>query len=62
VGSSLNDGWTADPERNKPGRYLRDMRYDMMAEALGCYAEYVAGPGLQRAFGYRSNPTRGCAG
>jgi thiamine pyrophosphate-dependent acetolactate synthase large subunit-like protein len=38
---SLNGGWTADPEGNKPGRYLGYTRYDKMAEALGCYAEYV---------------------
>jgi len=33
---SLNGGWTADPERNKPGRDLGYTRYDKMAEALGC--------------------------
>ena len=32
---SLNGGWTADPERNKPGRDLGYTRYDKMAEALG---------------------------
>jgi hypothetical protein len=37
-------GWTADPERNKPGRDLGYTRYDKMAEALGCYAEYVEEP------------------
>jgi thiamine pyrophosphate-dependent acetolactate synthase large subunit-like protein len=36
---SLNGGWTADPEGNKPGRYLGYTRYDKMAEALGRYAE-----------------------
>jgi thiamine pyrophosphate-dependent acetolactate synthase large subunit-like protein len=41
---SLNGGWTADPEGNKPGRYLGYTRYDKMAEALGCYAEYVERP------------------
>jgi thiamine pyrophosphate-dependent acetolactate synthase large subunit-like protein len=41
---SLNGGWTADPERNKPGRDLGYTRYDKMAEALGCYAEYVEAP------------------
>ncbi len=51
---SLNGGWTADPEGNKPGRYLGYTRYDKMAEALGCYAEYVEQPedirpALQRA-------------
>jgi thiamine pyrophosphate-dependent acetolactate synthase large subunit-like protein len=38
---SLNGGWTADPQRNKPGRDLGYTRYDKMAEALGCYGEYV---------------------
>jgi thiamine pyrophosphate-dependent acetolactate synthase large subunit-like protein len=52
---SLNGGWTADPEGDKPGRYLGYTRYDKMAEALGCYAEYVEGPedirpALQRAW------------
>jgi thiamine pyrophosphate-dependent acetolactate synthase large subunit-like protein len=52
---SLNGGWTADPERNKPGRDLGYTRYDKMAEALGCYAEYVEDPedirpALQRAW------------
>jgi thiamine pyrophosphate-dependent acetolactate synthase large subunit-like protein len=50
-----NGGWTADPERNKPGRDLGYTRYDKMAEALGCYAEYVEEPeairpALQRAW------------
>jgi thiamine pyrophosphate-dependent acetolactate synthase large subunit-like protein len=40
----LNGGWTADPERNKPGRDLGYTRYDKMAEALGCHAEYVEEP------------------
>ena len=52
---SLNGGWTADPEGDKPGRYLGYTRYDKMAEALGCYAEYVEEPedirpALQRAW------------
>ena len=38
---SLNGGWTADPKREKPGRDLGYTRYDKMAEALGCYGEYV---------------------
>jgi hypothetical protein len=29
---SLNDGWTADPEGNKPGRDLGYTRYDIMAQ------------------------------
>jgi thiamine pyrophosphate-dependent acetolactate synthase large subunit-like protein len=41
---SLNGGWTADPERNKPGRDLGYTRYDKTAEALACYAEYVEEP------------------
>ena len=42
---SLNGGWTADPDGSKPGRDLGYTRYDKMAEALGCYAEYVEEPG-----------------
>ena len=38
---SLNGGWTADPNRDKPGRDLGYTRYDKMAEALGCHGEYV---------------------
>ena len=38
---SLNGGWTGDPKREKPGRDLGYTRYDKMAEALGCYGEYV---------------------
>ena len=41
---SLNGGWTADPQRNKPGRDLGYTRYDKMAEALGCHGEYVEQP------------------
>src|SRR6201986_314812 len=52
---SLNGGWTADPLRNKPGRDLGYTRFDKLAEALGCYAEYVEEPegirpALQRAW------------
>ena len=51
---SLNGGWTADPNRDKPGRDLGYTRYDRMAEALGCYGEYVDNaeairPALERA-------------
>lgn len=42
---SLNGGWTADPDHNKPGRELGYIRYDKMAETLGCYGEYVEEPG-----------------
>jgi thiamine pyrophosphate-dependent acetolactate synthase large subunit-like protein len=38
---SLNGGWTADPNRDKPGRDLGYTRYERMAEALGCHGEYV---------------------
>jgi thiamine pyrophosphate-dependent acetolactate synthase large subunit-like protein len=53
---SLNGGWTADPQGTKPGRDLGYTRYDRMAEALGCHAEYVEEPSrirpaLERAFG-----------
>ncbi|MBV8456265.1 MAG: thiamine pyrophosphate-binding protein [Acetobacteraceae bacterium] len=41
---SLNGGWTADPKRDKPGRDLGYTRFDKMAEALGCYGEYVERP------------------
>ena len=51
---SLNGGWTADPKREKPGRDLGYTRYDKMAEALGCYGDYVdkaedIRPALERA-------------
>ena len=38
--------WRLDrrPERNEPGCDLGYTRYDKMAEALGCYAEYVEEP------------------
>src|SRR5438552_1620556 len=41
---SLNGGWTADPERNKPGRDLGYTRFDRMAQGLGCHGEYVEQP------------------
>ena len=41
---SLNGGWTADPDRKKPGRDLGYTRFDRMAEALGCHGEYVEKP------------------
>jgi thiamine pyrophosphate-dependent acetolactate synthase large subunit-like protein len=51
---SLNGGWTADPERIKPGRDLGYTRFDLMAQALGCYGEQVEraediAPALARA-------------
>jgi acetolactate synthase-1/2/3 large subunit len=41
---SLNGGWTADPQRNKPGRDLGYTAFHKMAEALGCQGEYVEEP------------------
>ena len=41
---SLNGGWSADPNGDKPGRDLCYTRFDKMAEALGCYGEYVEQP------------------
>jgi thiamine pyrophosphate-dependent acetolactate synthase large subunit-like protein len=41
---SLNGGWTADPEHNKPGRDLGYTRYDIMAQGLGAHGEYVEKP------------------
>lgn len=45
---SLNGGWTADPDRVKPGRDLGYTRYDRMAEALGCHGEFVEEPAAIR--------------
>jgi len=41
---SLNGGWTADANREKPGRELGYTRFDEMARALGCHGEYVEKP------------------
>ncbi len=41
---SLNGGWTADPNGDKPGRDLGYTRFDKVAEALDCYGEYVDQP------------------
>ena len=41
---SLNGGWTADPDHNKPGRDLGYTRYDIMAKGLGAHGEYVEKP------------------
>ena len=46
---SLNGGWTADAKHEKPGRDLGYTRFDKMAEALGCYGEYVERPDHIRA-------------
>ena len=42
---SLNGGWTADPDRDKPGRELGYTRYDEIARALGGHGELVEQPG-----------------
>jgi thiamine pyrophosphate-dependent acetolactate synthase large subunit-like protein len=52
---SLNGGWTADPQGNKPGRNLGYTAFHKMAEALGCHGEYVEDPAeirpaLERAY------------
>ncbi|MFH1005967.1 MAG: thiamine pyrophosphate-binding protein [Candidatus Latescibacterota bacterium] len=52
---SNNGGWTSDPVGEKPGRYLGNVRYDRMAEGLGCHGEFVERPedirpALERAF------------
>jgi thiamine pyrophosphate-dependent acetolactate synthase large subunit-like protein len=52
---SLNGGWTADPNGEKAGRDLGYTAFHKMAEALGCYGEYVEEasgirPALERAF------------
>jgi acetolactate synthase-1/2/3 large subunit len=44
---SNNGGWTA-ADRAKAGRDLGFTRYDLMAEALGCYSEHVEEPGQLR--------------
>src|SRR3546814_13746566 len=41
---SLNGGWTADPDRTKPGRDLGYPRFDRIAETLGCPADYLEKP------------------
>jgi acetolactate synthase-1/2/3 large subunit len=41
---SNNGGWTADPQKVKPGRTLGHLRYDRMAEAFGAHGEYVEKP------------------
>lgn len=41
---SNNGGWTADPDRNKPGRNLGYTRYDRVAQAVGAHGEYVEKP------------------
>lgn len=41
---SLNGGWTGDPDGKKAGSRLGYTRFDKIAEALGCHAEYVEQP------------------
>jgi acetolactate synthase-1/2/3 large subunit len=41
---SQNGGWTADPDRAKPGRDLGYPRYDRLAEILGGHGEHVEEP------------------
>jgi acetolactate synthase-1/2/3 large subunit len=48
---SLNGGWTADteglariPGKARIGRHLGYTRFDQVAAALGCHAEYVERP------------------
>jgi thiamine pyrophosphate-dependent acetolactate synthase large subunit-like protein len=41
---SLNGGWTADPDREKPGRDLGYTRFHELAAALDCAGEYVERP------------------
>jgi acetolactate synthase-1/2/3 large subunit len=41
---SQNGGWTADPDRAKPGRDLGYPRYDRVAEILGGHGEHVEEP------------------
>jgi acetolactate synthase-1/2/3 large subunit len=38
---SNNGGWTADPQRNKPGRNLGFTRYDRVAMDFGAHGEFV---------------------
>jgi acetolactate synthase-1/2/3 large subunit len=41
---SNNGGWTGDPQGNKPGRNLGNLRYDLMAQAFGAHGELVDKP------------------
>jgi acetolactate synthase-1/2/3 large subunit len=41
---SNNGGWTADPDKNKPGRNLGYIRYDKIAENVGAHGEFVEKP------------------
>jgi acetolactate synthase-1/2/3 large subunit len=41
---SNNGGWTADPQKNKPGRNLGFTRYDRVAQDFGAHGEFVEKP------------------
>lgn len=41
---SLNGGWTADPEEEKPGRYLGYTRFHDLAASLDCAGFFVEKP------------------
>ena len=41
---SNNGGWTADPQKSKPGRNLGFTRYDKVAQDFGAHGEYVEKP------------------
>jgi thiamine pyrophosphate-dependent acetolactate synthase large subunit-like protein len=41
---SNNGGWTADPQRTKPGRELGHTRYDKVAQDFGAHGEFVEKP------------------
>jgi acetolactate synthase-1/2/3 large subunit len=57
---SNNGGWTAR-DRPKVGRDLGSVRYDMMAEALGCHGELVESPDQIRPAMERAAATGGPA-
>jgi thiamine pyrophosphate-dependent acetolactate synthase large subunit-like protein len=41
---SQNGGWTADPDKDKPGRALGYPRLDKFGEAFGGHGEHVTNP------------------
>jgi acetolactate synthase-1/2/3 large subunit len=57
---SNNGGWTAR-DRPKVGRDLGSVRYDLMAEALGCHGELVESPDQIRPAMERAAATGGPA-
>ena len=42
---SLNGGWCADPNRERPGRDLGYTRFHEMAQSLDCHGELIEKPG-----------------